>query len=154
MSLQNPPARNGSSTFASMRGHHVAIRVPDFEVEKRWFVDKLDFRVVHEWPYADQQLAYVAPPNDDAFYVEILGGGSPAPIPKASYGDLGDSLRYAGYHHACLQVDDVDATVAELRRRGVTIVTEPFDLPVIQRRLAFFADPYGNLFELAEVRAV
>jgi len=41
--------------------------------------------------------------------------------------------------------------VAELRRRGVTIVTEPFDLPVINRRLAFFADPYGNLFELAEV---
>jgi lactoylglutathione lyase/glyoxylase I family protein len=48
-------------------------------------------------------------------------------------------------------VDDVDATVAELRRRSVTIVTEPFVLPVIQRRLAFFADPFGNLFELAEV---
>jgi catechol 2,3-dioxygenase-like lactoylglutathione lyase family enzyme len=153
MSLQNPPALNVTSSFASMRGHHVAVRVPDFEVEKRWFVEKLDFRVVHEWPYADQQLAYVAPPNDDGFFVEILGGGSPAPIAKANYGDLGDSLRYAGYHHTCLQVDDVDATVAELRRRGVTIVTEPFDLPVIQRRLAFFADPYGNLFELAEVRS-
>lgn len=153
MSLQSPPALDPSSFFGSMRGHHVAVRVPDFEVEKRFFVEKLDFRVVHEWPYADQQLAYVAPPNDDHFYIEILGGGTPAPAPKASYRDLGDSLRYAGIHHACLQVDDVDATVAELRRRGVTIVTEPFDLPVIQRRLAFFADPYGNLFELAEVRA-
>jgi lactoylglutathione lyase/glyoxylase I family protein len=48
-------------------------------------------------------------------------------------------------------VDDVDATIDELRRRGVTIVTEPFDLPVISRRLAFFADPWGNLFELAQV---
>lgn len=153
MSLQNPPALNPQSSFAAMRGHHVAIRVPDFEAEKRWFVEKLDFRVVHEWPYADQQLAYVAPPNDDVFFFEILGGGSPKPIPKADYSDLGDSLRYGGLHHACLQVDDVDRTVAELRRRGVTIVTEPFDLPVIQRRLAFFADPYGNLFELAEVRA-
>ena len=153
MSLQSPPPKNPTSPLAAMQGHHVALRVPDYEAEKRWFTEKLDFRVVHEWPYADQQLAYVAPPNDDGFYFEILGGGSPTPIAKAAYSDLGDSLRYGGYHHACLQVDDVDATVAELRRRAVTIVTEPFDLPVIQRRLAFFSDPYGNLFELAEVRA-
>jgi catechol 2,3-dioxygenase-like lactoylglutathione lyase family enzyme len=151
MSLQNLPRKNPDSPLASMAGHHVALRVPDYEAEKRWFVEKLDFRVVHEWPYADQRLAYVAPPNDDSFYFEILGDGLPPPIAKSTYSDLSDSLRYAGYHHACLQVDDVDATVAELRRRGVTIVTEPFDLPVINRRLAFFADPYGNLFELAEV---
>ncbi len=151
MSLQHPPAPNPSSAFASMRGHHVAVRVPDYEVEKRWFTEMLDFRVVHEWPYEDQRLAYVAPPNDDGFYVEILGDGTPAPTAKAAYTDLSDSLRVAGYHHVCLQVDDVDATVAELRRRGVTIVTEPFVLPVIRRRLAFFADPFGNLFELAEV---
>jgi catechol 2,3-dioxygenase-like lactoylglutathione lyase family enzyme len=72
---------------------------------------------------------------------------------KSTQSDLSDSLRYAGFHHVCLQVDDVEATVAELRRRGVTIVTEPFVLPVIERRLAFFADPFGNLFELAEVLA-
>jgi lactoylglutathione lyase/glyoxylase I family protein len=151
MSLQNPPARNPSSVLSSLRGHHAAIRVPDYEAEKRWFVEKLDFRVVHEWPYEDQRLAYVAPPNDDAFFVEILGDGQPGPVAKPGYRDLSDSLRYAGFHHVCLQVDDVDATVAELRRRGVTIVTEPFVLDVIQRRLAFFADPFGNLFELAEV---
>jgi glyoxylase I family protein len=48
-------------------------------------------------------------------------------------------------------VDSVNTTVEELRRRGATIVTEPFDLPVISRRLAFFSDPWGNLFELAQV---
>ena len=45
----------------------------------------------------------------------------------------------------------VDETVAKLRARGVTIVTEPFVLDVISRKLAFFADPFGNLIELAEV---
>ena len=134
-----------------MKGHHVAMRVPDFEVAKRWFVEKLDFRVIHEWPYADQHLAYVAPPTDDTFFVEILGDGDPKPIPKPVYSDLGDSLRLAGYHHFCLNVRDIDATVAELRRREVTIVTEPFELPVINRRLAFLADPFGNLIELAQV---
>ena len=153
MSLSNLPAKNPASPFASMKGHHVAVRVPDFEAAKRWYVEKLDFRVIHEWPYADQKLAYVGPATDDAFYVELLGDGEPKPIPKPVYSDLGDSLRLAGYHHFCLNVADMDATVAELRRRGVTIVTEPFELPVIQRRLAFIADPFGNLIELAQVLA-
>jgi lactoylglutathione lyase/glyoxylase I family protein len=81
---------------------------------------------------------------------EILGGGNPHPIPKPVYTDLGDSLRLAGFHHFCLNVASIDDTVAELRRRGVTIVTEPFELPVINRRLAFLADPWG-LIELAQV---
>jgi lactoylglutathione lyase/glyoxylase I family protein len=134
-----------------MKGHHAAVRVPDFEAAKKWYVEKLDFRVIHEWPYADQKLAYVAPATDDNFFIEILGDGNPPPIPKPVYSDLGDSLRLAGYHHFCLQVDSIDATVAELKRRGVTIVTEPFELAVINRRLAFFADPFGNLIELAQV---
>jgi len=153
MSVVTVPATNANSPFASMKGHHVGIRVPDFAASKRWFIEKLDFRVVHEWPYEDQRLAYVAPANDDAFFIEILGDGTPHPVPKPVYRDLGDSLRLAGYHHACFNVDDVNATVAELKRRGVDIVTEPFDLPVVGRRLAFFADPWGNLFELAEVIA-
>jgi lactoylglutathione lyase/glyoxylase I family protein len=151
MSLTQFPPLNADSPLASMKGHHVAMRVPDFEAAKRWFVEKLDFRVIHEWPYADQHLAYVAPPTDDAFFVELLGDGDPKPIPKPVYSDLGDSLRLAGYHHFCLNVADIEATVAELRRRGVTIVTEPFELPVINRRLAFIADPFGNLIELAQV---
>ena len=151
MSLTQLPAPNTRSPFASMKGHHVAMRVPDFEVAKRWFVEKLDFRVVHEWPYADQHLAYVAPPTDDTFFVEILGDGDPKPIPKPVYSDLGDSLRLAGYHHFCLNVDDIDATIAEVRSRGVTIVAEPFELTTISRRLAFIADPFGNLIEIAQV---
>jgi lactoylglutathione lyase/glyoxylase I family protein len=33
----------------------------------------------------------------------------------------------------------------------VSIVGEPFDLGAISRRLAFFANPWGNLIELAQV---
>jgi catechol 2,3-dioxygenase-like lactoylglutathione lyase family enzyme len=145
------PAARKDSAFADIKGHHVALRVADFDAARRWYVEKLDFRVVYEWPYTDQRLAYVAPPDDDHFWVELLGDGSPAPAQKPGYSDLGDSLNYAGYHHFCLTVNDIDATVAELRRRGVTIVTEPFTLDVISRKLAFFADPWGNLIELAQI---
>ena len=54
-------------------------------------------------------------------------------------------------HHFCLSVTGVDETIAKLRARGVVIVNEPFVLPAISRRLAFFADPFGNLVELAEL---
>jgi glyoxylase I family protein len=146
-----PPAKNTTSPFADMRGHHVAVRTPDLETAKRFYVDTLDFRVVAEWDYADERLAYLAPATDDHFYVEVLGGGEPAPQDVRPYTDLGDSLKYAGYHHFCLNVASVDQTVAKLRERGVAIVTEPFELPAISRRLAFFADPFGNPIELAEV---
>ena len=145
------PAAKRDSPFADMRGGHVAVRTPSLAEAKEFYVGKLDFRVVAEWPYADEQLAYLAPPTDDYFYVEILGGGERLPAEARPYTDLGDSLKYRGYHHFCLNVSSVDETVAKLRSRGVVIVAEPFVLPAISRKLAFFADPFGNLIELAEV---
>jgi len=147
------PAHNSASPFADMRGRHVAVRTPSLAEAKEFYVGKLDFRVVAEWPYADEQLAYLAPPTDDHFYIEVLGGGDTLPTEVRPYTDLGDSLKYRGYHHFCLNVSSVDETVTQLRARGVTIVTEPFALPAISRRLAFFCDPFGNLIELAELLA-
>jgi lactoylglutathione lyase/glyoxylase I family protein len=148
MAMPPHPPTNPLSPFASLAGHHVAIRVPDYAVTKDWYVEKLDFRVLHEWPYGDLQLCYLAPAADDRFHLEVLGGT--APVPKAVFTDLGESLGIAGYHHFCMEVDDVDATLAELRHRGVTIIGEPFDLPAISRRLGFFSDLWGNMIELAQ----
>ncbi|MCI4592230.1 VOC family protein [Sphingobium sp. BYY-5] len=148
-----PPAPNSASPFADMRGHHVAVRTPDLQTALDFYVGTLDFRVVAKWDYADEQLAYVAPATDDHFCVEILGGGDPQPQDVRPYTDLGSSLGWAGYHHFCLNVDSVEETVEKLRSRGVTIVTEPFVLEAISRKLAFFCDPFGNLIELAEVLA-
>lgn len=143
-----PPAKT-SSPFTSMKGDHVGVRVPDIDEAIAWYTEKLDFRVVYQWPYGDLQLAYVAPAVDTSFKIELLAGAGA--VERQPYRDLPDSLNLAGWHHVCLTVDSVEVTVAELRRRGVKIVAEPFDLPIINRRLAFFADPWGNLFELAQV---
>jgi glyoxylase I family protein len=63
-----PPAHNNVSPFADMRGRHVAVRAPNLAEAKEFYVGKLDFRVVAEWPFADEQLAYLAPPTDDHFW--------------------------------------------------------------------------------------
>jgi len=149
MAFTQLPKTNYSSPFASMKANHVAIRVPDLEDAKRWYAEKLDFRPVIEWTFGPLQLAYLAAPADDSFLIELIGGG--APTPRQSYSDLENSLELAGYHHFCFMVQSVDETLTELKRREVTIVKEAFELPEISRRLAFFADPWGNLLELAEV---
>src|SRR5499427_5313175 len=148
-----PPAPNSASPSADMRGRRVAVRTPRLAKAKKFYVGKLEFRVVAEGPYADEQLAYLAPPTDDHFYIEVLGGGDTLPTEVRTYTDLGDSLKYRGYHHFCLNVASVDETIAKLRARGVVIVSQPFVLSAISRKLAFFADPFGNLIELAEVLA-
>jgi len=147
------PPQNSASPFANLRGHHVAVRAPSLAEARDFYVGKLDFRVVAEWDFEDEKLAYLAPPTDDNFYVEVLGGGDTLPVDVRPYTDLGDSLKYGGYHHFCLHVASVEETLAELRARGVKIVAEPWVLPAISRKLAFFADQFGNLIELSEVLA-
>src|SRR5262249_27718794 len=126
---------------------HVALRVPDYHASKSWFVEKMDFRVISEWVSGQRQLAYLLPPTNDAFYLEIIGGHTL--LSPVRYSSIIDSLDEPGYHHFCLNVDSVDETIAELRRRSVRVVREARVIPEINRRIAFVADPWGNLIEIA-----
>ncbi len=47
-----------------------------------------------------------------------------------------------------IEVDDVDATCAELARRGVTLLNGPLDRPW-GVRTASFVDPGGHIWEIA-----
>ncbi len=72
--------KNTTSPFADMRGHHVAVRTSSLAEAKDFYVGKLDFRIVAEWPFADEQLALlVAVYAIDHFYIEVLGGGDKLP---------------------------------------------------------------------------
>jgi lactoylglutathione lyase len=48
-----------------------------------------------------------------------------------------------------IQVEDADATCAELTGRGVTMLNGPIDRPWGQRTAAF-ADPAGHVWEIAQ----
>jgi len=143
----NPP-KNPASPFASFSGHHVGVRVPDYDEALAWYTGKLDFRVLHQWPYGEMKLAYLSPANDDDFNLELLAG--PITHPRPVLDDLAASLEYGGYQHICIHVDSVDDTLAELARRGIDVVGKPFEIEDISRRLAFIRDPWGNMIELSE----
>ena len=147
MAEQTATAQNLSSPLASARGHHVAVRVPDYAEARGWYTEKLEFQVIAEWSWAGLQLAFLSPPGDDNFRLEIFGGGGIEP--GTYYTNVIDSLERPGYHHFCLRVADVDASITELARRGVTVFGRPFDLKEINSRLALIGDPWGNMIELS-----
>jgi catechol 2,3-dioxygenase-like lactoylglutathione lyase family enzyme len=110
----------------------------------RWYADALGFRVEQQWENGDLRVAFLS--HGDA-RLEILGGASPEPRPGS--GDLAASLAHSGLHHFCLAVDDLDAALAELDRRGVPTLAEPVDVAPLGRRIAFVADNAGNLIQLS-----
>ncbi len=64
---------------------------------------------------------------------------APAPVASA---DAGVRFQFT------LQVDDVDAKVDELKRRGVELLNGPMDRPW-GIRTASFRDPAGHIWEIA-----
>jgi glyoxylase I family protein len=136
------PAIKGSSPFAAFRPHHVGLRVADLDAAIGWYTGTLDFRVMHRMTLGERQFVYLAPAVHDDFWIELLGGQKTYTRPST------EDAMLAGWDHICLRVESADETIAELKRRGVTIFREPFDVAPISHRIAFFSDPWGNTFEL------
>ena len=67
----------------------------------------------------------------------------------ASLGEAPPTSIPAGYQAVIVfRVDDVDASYADLVKRGAKAVAEPVDRPVWQARTAHFSDPDGYLIEI------
>ena len=77
--------------------------------------------------------------------VNLLAAGSaPELIVPAAVTPAGKGARSV----LTVTVEDVDATAAELARRGVTLLNGPIDRPWGVRTAAF-ADPSGHIWEIA-----
>ena len=143
--LSTPPA---FSPLASLKINHAAIRVPDFDTAVAWYADKLDFRSKQTVSVAGLRFGFLYPAGDDSFHFELMAG--PGAAERPAYKDLHNSYNMSGWHHPGFSVDSVDAVIEELKRRDVTIASEPHDVPAMGLRVAFFADPWGNLFEVIQ----
>jgi catechol 2,3-dioxygenase-like lactoylglutathione lyase family enzyme len=137
-----------SSPLDSLKINHAAIRVPDFDTAVAWYADKLDFRLKQRVSVAGLSFGFLYPAGDDSFHFELMAG--PGAAKRPAYADLHDSYEMSGWHHPGFSVDSVDTVIDELKHRDVTIVSEPHDVPAMGLRVAFFADPWGNLFEVIQ----
>jgi catechol 2,3-dioxygenase-like lactoylglutathione lyase family enzyme len=112
--------------------------VDDLEATKQFYQEVFGVPLVHE----DDASAAFKFPNT---IVNLLASTeAPELIGPAAVAPQGAGSRM----QLTIQVDDVDATCAELTRRGVTLVNGPMDRPW-GIRTAAFRDPGGHIWEIA-----
>jgi len=126
--------------------NHIAVAVPDIEEALKFWRDAMGIEVNHVedvpsqkskvafLPVGDTEVELVQPTSDDsgvAKFVAEKGGGM---------------------HHLCFEVDDCAATMAELKAKGIRLLSEePSVLP--GRKMAFIhpKSTGGVLVELYEI---
>jgi catechol 2,3-dioxygenase-like lactoylglutathione lyase family enzyme len=121
-----------------MRTHHIAIYTRDLARLEAFYTQTLGFPVVRRWDAAG--IVFV---DAGGLWIELTRQDAPDDGTQPRALDQG-----VGINHFALQVDDVDRSFKELADQGVDILAAPADYENV--RVAFLADPDGNVLELIE----
>ncbi len=110
---------------------HTAIASPDPKRLAEWYVQKLDFRINYIY--------------DGNYFVRASNGTVLEIIP--SIGDRApQQMKDPGIRHLAISVDDFDAAMQELQKRGVEFLAQP--IAIQGNRLVYFGDGDGNFVHL------
>ena len=144
------------AVLAKAKVHHVALRVADAQASKSWLMTMLDFSVAGGFTLAGTDFIWMRPAGEGPV-VEVIGGAEQISGPElenvSSSEDSMARLKQPGFNHVCLQVDDLEQAMAELRRRNVKIILDviPAAPGTGAKKVAFILDPWDNIFELLEL---
>ena len=130
--------------------HHYCVVVPDLEEAVRWYSEMLDFDVVERrfgFPEAGTEIAHLV--NDGGIRIELIAREGSVAGPDAGR-DVFDALLVQGSKHIGFLVEDMEAAVDELRRRGVEFVMEPNAVEPAGVTNFWIRDPGGTLIEFDE----
>jgi methylmalonyl-CoA/ethylmalonyl-CoA epimerase len=126
--------------------NHVAIVVRDIEESLRFWEESLGLKLDHieVVPSQHSRVAFI-PVGDSE--VELVQ-------PTSSDSGLAAYLekRGEGMHHLCVEVDDIDAKLAELKEKGVRLINQEAEV-LPGRKMAFIHPKAGNgvLIELYQL---
>jgi methylmalonyl-CoA epimerase len=131
------------------RVEHVAIAVNNLAEVMKVFQEKLGLTLEYEenFPQYDTKIA-MYPVGET--YLELLEGTSQRSDVSKWIGEKGQGL-----YHICLEVEDIDGALAELKAKGVKLLDESPRIGHGGSRIAFL-DPRSTanvLVELAELPA-
>ncbi|MFT4212057.1 MAG: VOC family protein [Microbacterium sp.] len=125
---------------------HVGLSVGDLDAQSVWYAQALGLTALP--PLANPALGvrtqYLV--DADGWALELLERAGSAPGLQAT--SPSDAILTRGYGHICLRVADVDAAYGRLLDAGAAPIAPPGASPMSGLRLAFVADPEGNLIEL------
>jgi catechol 2,3-dioxygenase-like lactoylglutathione lyase family enzyme len=135
-------------TAEQTRFDHVGISVADLEAAARWYCAALDLTVETQFAVSGTDLRGTMLRHASGYRVELLHrpGSAPGIEPDSALAAAGTR----GYGHMCLCVEDVDGEYGRLIAAGATTRMPPSPSPRAGARVAFVADPEGNLIELLD----
>ena len=121
--------------------HHIHIFSSDVQATERWLVEGIGAELVGRH---DSRGVPTSTLRLGGAQILIRGAREGEQLARAA-------APHFGTNHFGLEVTDIDATVAELRSRGVTIEVEPWDFRP-GMRIAFVKGPDDVRIELVQTR--
>lgn len=126
---------------------HLGIAIADVAAAKRLYEDVLGLELTHEEVVTDQGVRTYFYPIAGV-KLELLESVTPDG-PIARYLEK----RGAGIQHLAVEVDDIEAAIAEMKAKGLRMLDETPRKGVESSRIAFVhpKDTHGVLLELVEL---
>jgi methylmalonyl-CoA/ethylmalonyl-CoA epimerase len=128
---------------------HIAIVVDDIDAALNFWRDTLGLEMTHVEVVPEQQSAVAFLPTGES-EVELV-----KPTTATSGVARYLAKRGPGLHHICFEVDDIVATLAALKARGVHLIDETPRIGTGGKQIAFVhpESTHGVLIELYELTA-
>ena len=124
-----------------LRFGHVAFKVSDVEQSVRWYADAFGARKIYHAQAAGNRPELMFLEFARGQFVELFTHG------KNKIEQPPDAI---GYMHFCLLVDDLEKALQHLAAIDVHPDRGPF-IGRANQRIAFIADPDGNVIELMQI---
>lgn len=121
--------------------NHIAIIASDIEKSIAFYVDVLGFTIIRKVYREDRDSWKVDLALNDHYLIELFT--FPNAPRRLSYPEA------LGLRHLAFSVDDIEASIAELKSKGIETECIRID-PYTGYKCVFFADPDGLPIELVE----
>jgi glyoxylase I family protein len=127
----------------------VGLNVADLVAAQHWYCEAFGFRseFATRIEAIDLDLVMLLHPGHGD-RLELLHRGGSAPGPRAQ--GPADAALIEGFGHVAFELADLDAGYERLLTLGARPVLAPAAAPEPNVRMAFVADPEGNLIELLD----
>ena len=124
---------------------HTSIRTSRMEKSVDFYTRLLGLKLLsrHEIPQNNAEIAFLQDPEGKGAKLELTLYRDQKKFIQADYEDR-------IFDHLAFEVKDMEKTISEMRKGGITITDEPYRLSPHGSLIAFIEDPDGTLIELIE----
>lgn len=128
----------------NFKSHHVAFTVKNTKQSIEWYKNKLGFRVIHKYNKNGMEITLLK--LGDVKLELFCFGKETKSLPNHRR-VLMDDLHVIGAKHLCIEVDNLDHAIKELKEKGVKFATD-IDTAGFGGRYIFIKDCSDILIEL------